>query len=467
MHDRGGCRVPVRRWLTLASSFLESLCCSGLVFGWASLVFVLKKDGYFADHCVNVTLNDNATTTTTTTGRTTDCRGQDQQLSMVLSIAAFTTNILRFPFGYVFDRFGTTVTRLITTTLYTSGTILIALSTPEDSVVLFPALCCLMISGMLFCITTAQVGNLFESHRSTVINLNSGFTDSSAGVLLIVKVLHEHGVSLRTTFLVLSCGCIWHLLSIFFLMPRGHIPYPLPADYTYGLNCPFQGYGNRREVKEGGNEEECKKKLKYETDKEVTEEVPSFRSCVLSLFFLWHLLWTAILQFCQFLFLATCNPTLYRLTGNDVDLVSWYTNVLAYIQLCAVLCAPCNGLILDRHKHRHREQGESTQATRLSTFSLSLGLTSLQGLFFCACLTVPILPLQYVTFVLQVSNSVSLYGVHQSYISHAYGLLFSSFVCVSAYVGMTTMSLLTFVHPLHIHLYCRRRLGRPHTRTKG
>ncbi|CAL8331338.1 unnamed protein product [Merluccius merluccius] len=175
MVDQGRRKAPVRHWLTLMSGFLENLCFSGLVFVWASLVFVLKHEGYFADHCVNVTLNDNTTAT-----------------------------------------------------------------------------------------------------------------------------------------------------------------------------------------------------------------VPSFQSCVLSLFFLWHLLWPATLLFCHFLFLVTFNPTLNRLAGNDLD------------------------------------QGESMQATDLSTFPLSLGLTSLQGSLFCICFTVPVLPLQYVTFVLQVINNTFLYGGHQSFISHVF-----------------------------------------------
>lgn len=45
----------VRYKLTLVSGLLECLCFAGVVFGWASLVFVLKTDGYFSDLCVNVT----------------------------------------------------------------------------------------------------------------------------------------------------------------------------------------------------------------------------------------------------------------------------------------------------------------------------------------------------------------------------------------------------------------------------
>lgn len=35
-------------------------------------------------------------------------------------------------------------------------------------------------------------------------------------------------------FLFLAACSAWHLLRTLFLMPRTHIPYPLPPDYNYG-----------------------------------------------------------------------------------------------------------------------------------------------------------------------------------------------------------------------------------------
>lgn len=45
--------VRLLYWLTLASGMLECLFFSGVVFGYASLVFVLKEDGYFSHLCFN------------------------------------------------------------------------------------------------------------------------------------------------------------------------------------------------------------------------------------------------------------------------------------------------------------------------------------------------------------------------------------------------------------------------------
>lgn len=47
--------LSVRRCLTFATGLVECLCFAGAVFGWASLVFVLKSENYFSSLCVNTT----------------------------------------------------------------------------------------------------------------------------------------------------------------------------------------------------------------------------------------------------------------------------------------------------------------------------------------------------------------------------------------------------------------------------
>jgi len=46
-------------------------------------------------------------------GRPADCSQQDEQFSLVFTIASFMNNFMTFPMGVIFDRFGTAVARLI------------------------------------------------------------------------------------------------------------------------------------------------------------------------------------------------------------------------------------------------------------------------------------------------------------------------------------------------------------------
>lgn len=53
---------------------------------------------------------------------------------------------------------------------------------------------------MLFCFYLLKVGNLFGSHRSTIINLYNGAFDSSSALFLIIKVTDIQNQSIACVF---------------------------------------------------------------------------------------------------------------------------------------------------------------------------------------------------------------------------------------------------------------------------
>ncbi|XP_062972998.1 equilibrative nucleobase transporter 1 [Elgaria multicarinata webbii] len=428
-----------KRLATLISGLVECMCFAGVIFGWASLVFVLKDLNYFKDLCVpaaNQTANQ------------TDCSAQDEQFSLIFTIGSFMNNFMTFPTGYIFDRFGTTAARLLAISSYTSGTLLIAFSSAATALMLFPALSFLSIGGILLILTNMQVGNLFGKHRSTIITLYNGAFDSSSAVFLIIKLLFEKGHSLRSMFLFMSACSAWHLVRTFFLMPRRHIPYPLPPDYTYGLSCKrrsqsYRTYEEQRSNKNPGVDE-AQDSDNLHADSALKEgnaahkadtvtapsfkepAVKSFRNCVFSQLFFWHLMWLSVMQLRHYLFIGTLNPMLTQLAGGNTSLVSVYTNAFALTQLCGVLCAPWNGLILDRHKHRQKKgessQGVSDSLADLRSCVLSLAITVLQCMAFSICASIPVLPVQYATFILQVLSRSFLYGGNAAFLAIAFPL---------------------------------------------
>ncbi|KAJ8382413.1 hypothetical protein SKAU_G00031910 [Synaphobranchus kaupii] len=475
--------VRVRCWLTLASGLVECLCFAGVVFGWASLMFVLKGEGYFSNLCVNAT-GPNGT-------HYTDCSGQDERFSLVFTIASFMNNFFTLPNGFLFDRFGTMAARLLGISLYTTGTLLIGFSHSETSLLLFPSLSFIAVGGILLLVTNMQVGNLFGAHRSTIITLYNGAFDSSSIIFLIVKVLSEGGISLHYSFFFLSSCSVILLMRTFFLMPKKHIPYPLPEGYTYGMKCAK----TRAHITELLRKEENKGPMRGAGETEANNFLPmsgqqapqtaSFRNSVLSWFFLWHLVWLSVMQLRHYLFIGTLNPMLIRLTAGDPVLVSRYTNAFAFTQLCGVLCAPWNGMIMDRHKGRKRAPGETEEEADLRSAVLSLFLTALQCLLFSICASTPVLPLQYLSFALQVLNRSFLYGGNAAFISIAfpashfgklYGLIMAlsavvsllQYACFSLVKGvfdgdplyinvaLTILSLCAFIHPFYIYIHCRR-----------
>ncbi|XP_037696568.1 solute carrier family 43 member 3 [Choloepus didactylus] len=475
---------------TLLTGLLECLGFAGVVFGWASLVFVFKTENYFKELC-----EPNVGPTGNATGQAA-CRAQDERFSLVFTLVSFVINFMTFPTGYIFDRFKTTMTRLIAIFLYTSATLTIAFTSADTAVLLFLAMPMLSVGGILFLITNLQVGNLFGKHRSTIITLYNGAFDSSSAVFLIIKLLYEQGISLRASFLFISVCSTWHVGRTFLLMPRGHIPYPLPPDYRYGL-C--SGSGTKKKEKKPVEAQKMEQQSKEPlSSKEETPgqqpEARSFWSYVFSRRFAWHLVWLSMIQLWHYLFIGTLNSLLTTLAGGDRAVVSTYTNAFAVTQFFGVLFAPWNGLLMDQLKQKYqkeaRKTGSSASMVALCSTVPSLALTSLLCLGFALCASVPVLPLQYLTFILQVISRSFLYGGNAAFLTIAFpsehfGKLLGLVMALSAFVSLlqfpiftlikgplqgdpfyvivtlVLVTLLTLVHPFLVYRECKAQRESP------
>lgn len=251
----------------------------------------------------------------------------------------------------------------------------LTLMVPDSALLLFLAMPMLTVGGILFLITNLQIGNLFGKHRSTIITLYNGAFDSSSAVFLIIKLLYEQGVSLRASFIFLSACSTWHIGRTFLLMPRGHIPYPLPPNYSYGL-C--SGRGSREEEKKTAEPEnrelqsnECLSSKGESPGPGQQQKLRSFWSYAFSRRFAWHLVWLSVIQLWHYLFIGTLNSLLTNLAGGDRTQVSTYTNAFAITQFFGVLCAPWNGLLMDRLKQSYQKEAKRTGQSQDATPSAS------------------------------------------------------------------------------------------------
>ncbi|XP_067916315.1 equilibrative nucleobase transporter 1-like [Heterodontus francisci] len=536
----------VKRYLTFATGLFECIGFVAVVFGWASLVFVLKIEEYFSDLCVPL---QNASDPGVRNG-TGGCELQDERFALIFTLASFGFNILAFASGLLFDYFGTTVTRVLAISLYTAGMLMIAFSTAASAGILFPALLLIAVGGISLLITNIQVANLFGTKRSTVITLHNGAIGSSSAVFLLVKVLYEAGLSLMSMFLFISCLSSIHILRTIFLLPRTHIPYPLPEGYTYGLSCQKIGLesssleeatASQMQPDHGGDAregEEDERRGKTEGDRgerlEMTEvnrdeeqegpettdgvnpqtngtedsghneeEIPSFRSCIFSKIFLTHMLWFSVIQLRHYHFIGTLNPMLTLLASGDSEQVSRMTNANAIIRIFSIFTAPLNGLIVDWQKQRNKRAdagsgnpGVNTQhppSLRLSSLQrlanmkvtvLSLAITVTLGVLFAVCAAIPVLEVQYVTFILQLFTASFLQGGMATFIAivfppchfgkiYGLGRAIAAVISLLQYacfalvqgplqdnplylnIGFIVLVSLTYVHPINVYLHCR------------
>uniref|UniRef100_A0A3Q2YUC7 Solute carrier family 43 member 3b n=1 Tax=Hippocampus comes TaxID=109280 RepID=A0A3Q2YUC7_HIPCM len=460
----------VRQVFTFITGMLECLFFAGIIFGWASLVFLLKSRGFFGSFCVNTTNSDGA--------RVQDCRGQDEQFSLVFTIASFMNNFLTFLNGVIFDRFGTLVALLC-------------------------SCICDFGEGCLKCEThpieflLLKVANLFGAHRSTIITIYNGAFDSSSGVFVLVKLAYESGIPLKASFLFLATGSIYHILRTIFLFPRTSIPYPPPDHYKYGPITSIAMEEKPHDVEEPERPGVCNYELlkqRLQRNHVFIYQMPcfpsekTFRECVLSKFFFFVVLWLSVIQLRHYLFIGTLNPMLERLADGDASVVSQYINAFAFTQMCGLLVAPMNGFILDRHKRKPPVAGitPGIEPADLNSAVLSFFLTSLVSLIFSICASIPVLPLQYFTFIALMVNYSFVYGGMAAFVAMTfppchfgklYGFIFGlsavfsllQYACfavveelldgdplyVSMNIGLTILILFSFSHPLNVFLHCR------------
>ncbi|GCC39518.1 hypothetical protein chiPu_0023685, partial [Chiloscyllium punctatum] len=108
---------------------------------------------------------------------------------------------------------------------------------------------------------------------------------------------------------------------------------------------------------------------------------------------------------------------------------STYTNAFAFTQFFGVFCAPWNGLLLDRHKRKAKPTETASSGSLalqrlidLKATVLSLTITVTQCVLFSLSAAIPVLPVQFLTFILQVINRAFLYGGHASFVAIGYVL---------------------------------------------
>ena len=111
--------VSKKSILAMILAFFECVLFGGTIYGWYSLVFVLKKDGIFSQLCgdTNSSLylfdeNEYLPNGTWQEDRIAGCEEQDNMLVSVYTTASATFGIVSFPLGWTFDKLGLRVIRL-------------------------------------------------------------------------------------------------------------------------------------------------------------------------------------------------------------------------------------------------------------------------------------------------------------------------------------------------------------------
>jgi len=212
--------------ITFVLALFECLCFAGIIFGWFSIRPVLEAEGFFGvvtkpkvavsdlieassastNGSDNVPSSSLEVPTTAcedeNNGETQSVSESDAMFNLLFTVSSSAINYSSLFTGFLLDKFGTMVSKLLASLLFTSGLLIMAFATPEHSWLLFLSFSFLLpIGGYWHFISNFQIGNLFGKWQGTVVTIFSGSFDSSSFVFLLFAELFFSG---KFT----SC-CLW------------------------------------------------------------------------------------------------------------------------------------------------------------------------------------------------------------------------------------------------------------------
>ena len=361
--------------LSIGTAFLEILFLDGAVVGWPSLQYVLQKEGYFEYLCESDSFNFTQTNISTTvspqnnilnsTQRNVsitkslekDCPEQESSFNLVYTLWLSALFLCSFPVGWLFDRLASTwIYRCIASACFTLSFLLLTVSGPATSVLLYPSMIIMAMSGYALLVSNYQLANLAKSGRNATITAMNGVMDSAVIVFLLIKKGYDNNTNLYTIFQIFTLLTLFIWARTFILMPQKVIYYPLTAQSTiYGWKewiC-FKKREELRPTREmetvsGGvaSNEKPKNSIEViESQDEIHEKVP-FTSCLKN-----KLIWTSIFHLSALnlrlsIFYGAVTQWLEGIGESD-EKISQLIDDLGIILIFAVCVAPLNGLLVD------------------------------------------------------------------------------------------------------------------------
>ncbi|XP_053372637.1 large neutral amino acids transporter small subunit 4-like [Mercenaria mercenaria] len=255
--------------------FIEILFYAGQLFGWSSLLYVLKQEGFYNELCIytsteNITIDKadiihslytnnslvkqstpekdvtaaaNAIDVILEHGNNTvqnyynytienadnnvpyiqwqeytpdnvgniGCTEQDARLNLWFSTAICVSYVMCSIMGPILQKIGMRNFRLVFLLTYIIGALCLGFATPEIPWLVCPGLCCIGVAGMALYSTNIHVSFLFPAVQSTITAVFVGLYDASTVVTYLMKVAFDGGIPRKYYYIGLS---VVHLVLI-------------------------------------------------------------------------------------------------------------------------------------------------------------------------------------------------------------------------------------------------------------
>lgn len=425
-----------RRWWMAITAIVENLLFSAVLLGWASLLIMLKKEGFYSHLCPgNETADTNVTFMQSNDWKS--CVEQEEILNLGFTIGSFLLSAATLPLGILMDKYGPRPLRLIGSSCFTASCAIIAAAAYDPEVLsglIFLAVSLNGFGGICLTFTSLTLPNMFGNIRSTILSLMIGSYASSAVTFPGVKVIYDLGVSFRVIMWVWTGMACTVILNCFLNWPTES--FPAPEDIRYTKRVKISGVvtedgvtGDRNITHMTAMEDTMgsRQTVPEHTDPHSTAQasVPLCHS-VCSPIFLWSLITMAMTQLRLIFFMGAMNKMMeFLVTHGDPnpseDLqkevekqVGFYSSVFGTMQLLCLLTCPLIGYIMDWRMKDYEEESPNTQTDncqlnaskrnrkiqKLTNAMRAFIFTNLLLVTFGITSLIDNLPLQMVSFIL-------------------------------------------------------------------
>ncbi|KAK4147608.1 major facilitator superfamily domain-containing protein [Dichotomopilus funicola] len=180
----GAFQVPRwKRLLQVTTSVISCFLAAGVVFGYAAIKPVLKKEGAYRRVC-------------TAPGWSADDEETcvNIHLNLMFTIAAVATNVVALPVGAILDHYGPRVCALLGSLFLASGALLMAFESrlaAESFDGLLLGYLLLALGGPFTYISSFQLSNAFPRHSGFILALLTGAFDASSALFLLYRIVYE------------------------------------------------------------------------------------------------------------------------------------------------------------------------------------------------------------------------------------------------------------------------------------
>uniref|UniRef100_A0A8C6G9R3 Solute carrier family 43, member 1 n=2 Tax=Mus spicilegus TaxID=10103 RepID=A0A8C6G9R3_MUSSI len=368
-----------RRWWMACTAVMENLFFSAVPWAWASLLIMLKKEGFYSSLCP---AENRTNTTQDEQHQWTSCDQQEKMLNLGFTIGSFLLSATTLPLGILMDRFGPRPLRLVGSACFAASCTLMALASRDTEVLsplIFLALSLNGFAGICLTFTSLTLPNMFGNLRSTFMALMIGSYASSAITFPGIKLIYDAGVPFTVIMFTWSGLACLIFLNCALNWPAEAFPAPEEVDYTkkiklIGLALDHKVTGDRfythvtivgqrlsqksPSLEEGADAFISSPDIPGTSEKTPEKSVP-FRKSLCSPIFLWSLVTMGMTQLRVIFYMGAMNKILeFIVTGGKEcetneqrqkveETVEFYSSIFGVMQLLCLLTCPLIGYIMD------------------------------------------------------------------------------------------------------------------------